>query len=317
MARSVTRFASVVILVAVTAAFSPIGASGRPTSTSTAEAPAVVPIVHHGSVESVAGRHVSPGFVGTATGATALELSAPGGATPIGERSVIGDDGRRRVTDTEEYPARAIGQIELMQNDVPFICTGWLIDTNTILSSGHCGYDDSNIDDPIETATFSPGRDRATSMTVDPFGTCNVTDVYAPSQWRLDHDPKHDWSLMHLDCTIGESVGWFGYFWRGPIHALEGIRGRVAGYPGDKPFGTQWGINGKIRVSKKLTAFYKMDTFGGQSGSPVFQTNRPACGDGPCSMAVHSYGGPLNSGPRITKNRFELIQDLADDNDPT
>ena len=81
-------------------------------------------------------------------------------------------------------------------------------------------------------------------------------------------------------------------------------------------------MNGTISASDKNMAYYKMDTFGGQSGSPVFVPNRGACG--PCGAAIHSYGvglpGPgatRNAGPRITKSKFNLITDLADDNDPT
>ena len=84
---------------------------------------------------------------------------------PAGIESVIGDDGRVRVTDTESYPASAIGQIELTSAWSPepgdFICTGWLIDPNTILSSGHCAYQPIAAGDAtsIESVFFAPGRD--------------------------------------------------------------------------------------------------------------------------------------------------------------
>jgi glutamyl endopeptidase len=66
-------------------------------------------------------------------------------------------------------------------------------------------------------------------------------------------------------------------------------------------------------------AFYAMDTFGGQSGSPVW---RDKAGCGPCGMAIHAYGYPhttglhrtANHGPRITPTRYDMITDLADDN---
>jgi glutamyl endopeptidase len=80
-------------------------------------------------------------------------------------------------------------------------------------------------------------------------------------------------------------------------------------------------MEGSIKASQKQMVFYKMDTFGGQSGSPVFQPNRASCG-GPCAMAIHSYGvggtGPgakNNSRPRITAKRFDLITELAAQDD--
>ena len=239
-------------------------------------------------------------------------------ASPIVMRSVIGGDGRTQVTDTTVYPARAIGQIELTQNGDMFICTGWLIDANTILASGHCAFNPSpGGGDSIETATFSAGRNGGT----DPYGTCNVLSVYAPKAWRVNGKSAHDWSLMQLDCAVGDTVGWLGYFFKEGVTSLEGTPAVAEGYPGDKSFGTQWVMDGSIKASTAQMVFYKMDTFGGQSGSPIFQPNRPSCG-GPCAMAVHSYGvggtGPgakNNSGPRITAKRFDLISELAAQND--
>ncbi|GIN26550.1 hypothetical protein J31TS2_31300 [Bacillus licheniformis] len=57
---------------------------------------------------------------------------------------------------------------------------------------------------------------------------------------------------------------------------------------------------------------YAMDTYGGQSGSPVFEqsSSRTNC-SGPCSLAVHTngvYGGSsYNRGTRITKEVFDNL----------
>ena len=183
--------------------------------------------------------------------------------------------------------------------------------------------------DIIESAMFAPGRNGA----VDAFGTCDVVSGYSPAGWRIDGKVTSDWSLMQLgrslqtgegftDCPIGDTVGWLGYFWKAGADGLKGLKVRVEGYPGDKDFGTQWKMNGTISASDKNMAYYKIDTAGGQSGSPVFVPDRGTCG--PCAAAIHSYGvglpGPgatRNAGPRITKSKFTLISDLADNNDPT
>ncbi len=126
---------------------------------------------------------------------------------------------------------------------------------------------------------------------------------------------------MQLDCTIGDTVGWLGMMYKAKLHALDGVKARVQGYPGDKPFGTQWLMNGTIAGATKLMLFYKMDTFGGQSGSPVFQPKGTACGSTPCGMGIHNYGvglpGPgakSNGSARITKARFNLITTMAAEN---
>lgn len=288
-------------------------ATGQPV----AAPPEVAPIVP-GPVAPTAGPRVMPASPGTVTDATEPATAAPvppSGGAPVGTESVIGPDGRVRVTDTTAYPASAIGQIELVRyNGSAAQCTGWLIDGNTILTSGHCAYEPAPSGDRrIRSATFSPGRNGA----VTPFGTCGVTSVWAPLGWRVKANAWADFAVMQLNCNIGATVGHLGIFAVPGTNGLAGVQAKVEGYPGDKPFGTQWKMGGTIHHSTDRSVFYAMDTAGGQSGSPVFQPNRSACG-GPCAMAIHSYsavGNPLNnSGPRITAGRFDVIRGIADDN---
>lgn len=229
----------------------------------------------------------------------------------LGEpESVIGPDGRQQVTNTTVYPARAIGQITIFQNSGPrpgnFICTGWLIDRNTILTSGHCAFE-GGFNDPIASAQFFPGRNGASN----PFGGCNVVGIFAKAGWRNQAKAKDDWAVMQLDCNIGNTVGWLGYFSVPRPDQLDGKTGRVEGYPGDKPPGTHWKMSGTMhRNSNANMIRYRIDTAGGQSGSPIMVANRPSCG-GPCGMGIHSYGAfgnpPTNSGPRITGANFNTI----------
>ena len=266
------------------------------------------------------GRRFSPASEGS--GGSVSPPTNGGGQIlkPIGMGSVIGTDGRTRVTDTTTYPDRAIGQIELTFDGLSqYICTGWLIDSNTILSAGHCAYEPSVTGDAIiASAQFYPGRNGG----LNPYGGCNVTGVYSPDGWRFDGKPSADWSLMQLDCTIGDTVGWFGYGYVAGADGLTDVKVRIEGYPGDKALGTEWKMSGKIATSSKTMAYYKIDTYGGQSGSPVFGPNMDLCG-GPCGLAIHTYGVGLpgagatrNAGTRINKGRFLLIADIADNNDP-
>jgi glutamyl endopeptidase len=271
---------------------------------------------------AVRGLRFSPSSPGTGTSSPSIRRVVNDGAIvkqPVKPGSVIGTDDRTQVADTTAYPARAIGQIELTFDGFSqYICTGWLIDSNTILSAGHCGYEPSATGGTIiASAQFYPGR----NALVDPNGGCNVVGVYSPDGWKIDGKPSSDWSLMQLDCTIGDTVGWFGYQWLPRADGLTGLKVRIQGYPGDKASGTQWTMSGKIATSTKTMAFYSIDTYGGQSGSPVFKPNMDTCGV--CGLAIHTYGVGLpgagatrNAGTRISKGRFLLIADLANDNDP-
>jgi V8-like Glu-specific endopeptidase len=233
-------------------------------------------------------------------------------------KTVLGPDGRTRVTATTAYPASAIGHIVYTDWDGrTFVCTGWLIDANTVLTAGHCIYDvEAPADGTLQAATFYPGRDGD----VAPFGGCDAVTVFSPDEWKSIGDWKHDWGLMQLDCRIGDVVGWFG---------LTSVPGRnslteqaivIQGYPGEQP-GTQWTQAGTVQRSEPLTMHYRLDTTGGQSGSPVFSASGipgELCG-GPCSIGIHAYsaaGTPLtNSGTRLTASRVSTITALARSND--
>ncbi len=307
------------------------------------QAPAAEPTVTvvqgelSGPVQPLAG---TDGFVPSASAAEAGPAPTPAvdtGATPVeaspaGAESVIGPDGRVRVTNTMRRGA--IGQIEYHQDGLPpplggggdYLCTGWLIDLNSLLTSGHCVYDPTTSAGAIESATFYPARNGASN----PYGGCAVASSWSPPiEWRMNGQPYWDFGVMNLanvgDCaTIGEEAGFFGTIAYAGWNALNGMPAIVRGYPGDKPFGTQWSMSGRIAKANKRMAFYPMDTEAGQSGAPVYR-ERPqgaaAC-SGPCGMAVHGYtpglpgGGNNNAGPRLTAFRLGQIFDFAGQNDP-
>ena len=316
MSRLIRRSA---IVAAITLALGTLTAVGGVPSASSQEAGAVpvtiLPALP-GAGSEASGAQTSPGFAGSGAlteSGLAPEATVASDGTFEGQamsaESVIGADSRVQVTNTTQYPASAIGQIELVQDGSEFICTGWLIDTNSILTSGHCSFDPSpSGDNAIESAQFFPGRNGGT----DPFGGCNVVSVFARSRWRVQGRAQDDWSIQQLDCNIGNTVGYLGYFSLARVDGLDGKTARVEGYPGDKPFGTHWKMSGTIASrTDAINVYYPMDTAGGQSGSPIMVANRPSCG-GPCGMGIHSYGAsgnpPLNSGPRITTANFNTIQ---------
>src|SRR5262245_56315002 len=69
-----------------------------------------------------------PGFAyqGAGGGGGATPVDVPDDAVGAGTESVIGADGRTQVTDTTQFPSRAIGQITFDQGAVSDLtCTGW------------------------------------------------------------------------------------------------------------------------------------------------------------------------------------------------
>lgn len=281
-------------------------------------APPAIVELELGEIPETTGPRMTPGFAGRATGpATSNGPVAPFVDLPIApealQESVIGADGRTRETNTTLYPHRAIGQIDIVEDGTRAYCTGWLIDRNSVVTAGHCAYNPGGANDPVDSATFVPGRNGAG---VTPYGFCFVNAVFAPYGWRVEGKRSYDWAIMQLDCTVGNTVGWFGMYTLPGTNRLAGTTARVQGYPLDKDPGTQWWMTGSVHHSTDRRLFYPMDTAGGQSGSPVFKWNRPGCGS--CVMGIHTAsasGTPLNnSGTRITASVFDKILEIRAQN---
>ncbi|MET0150463.1 MAG: trypsin-like serine protease [Acidimicrobiales bacterium] len=230
--------------------------------------------------------------------------------------SVIGPDGRSSLRGrTTTYPNSAIGRVDFRQAGRRYWCTGTLIDTDTVLTAGHCVHDGLTGADGWSTrVTFTPGAEGA----VAPFGSCRSRELLTLPGWYEEGAEYQDLGLIQLDCSIGDTVGWFGFQASPGRRSLANVVVHVRGYPGDKAWSSLWTMRDRIRVSQRLMAFYGADTFVGQSGSPVFDY-RPCNGDrGPCLLAVHAYGvhagGPhadLNHGPRLDEARSALVATLA------
>jgi V8-like Glu-specific endopeptidase len=81
----------------------------------------------------------------------------------------------------------------------------------------------------------------------------------------------------------------------------------LSGYPGDKPYGTQWFHAGTIRSVDSLTIYHTSDTMPGHSGSPVWRLK-----DGQRHIVgIHNYGD--DDVPAV-QNSARRINDAAFDN---
>lgn len=224
----------------------------------------------------------------------------PYASAEAAQETVIGSDGRYRIYPSASgHPERAIGLLTSNQGS----CTAWLINPNTVATAGHCVHQ-GNGGSFSTNVVFYPGRDGASS----PFGSCTARTLFTVVGWATNGDEQFDYGAVKLNCTVGNTTGWFGFFWQAA--SLVGLPVQVSGYPGDKPFGTHWSGSGDVQVSEVRKTRYMIDSFNGQSGGPVFETDRVGsfC-TGPCANTIHAYGlfNGRNSGTRITQVVFNNL----------
>ena len=76
------------------------------------------------------------------------------------------------------------------------------------------------------------------------------------------------------------------------------------GYPGDKPLATMWESSGKVISNNDSILTYSASTFGGNSGSPVFNANNELIG-------LHYGGieGESNNAVAITGEVLQFINE--------
>lgn len=230
--------------------------------------------------------------------------------------TVIGIDERTRILETETNPWRMICALRMHSPFGSAIGTGWFAGPKTLVTAGHCVYDESFFGGWATEIEVSPGR----SGDEFPFRTLKSQSFSTVDRWVRDADPDFDIGCIQLDKPIGEEVGWFAVgALTGP--ELETYLVNVSGYPGDRGEGTQqYHHANRIRQVTARRIFYDVDTFGGQSGAPawIYESEEAE----PLVVGIHAYGTgatppsfgiTANSAPRIIPEVLEQIGEWVDE----
>jgi glutamyl endopeptidase len=204
--------------------------------------------------------------------------------------SVCGHDDRVHITATAAIPWRWICQLIItMPNGAGFRGTGWFIGPRCVMTAGHCVYSKSN-GGWARRIEVIPGMNGAAR----PYGSSIGTNFRSVTGWTNNEDPNYDYGCIVIPNPLGNTVGFFGFASLTDA-SLNNLLSNNSGYAGDKPFGTQWFNAGRVTNVTARKIYYMLDTFGGQSGSPVWRflnNQRHAIG-------IHAYGGCPNSATRI------------------
>ncbi len=234
---------------------------------------------------------------------------APGGGIP-GLETVIGEDERTRIVETDLLPWRMIGALRLFGATGSAVGTGWLAGPRTIVTAGHCVHHMPFFGGWVERIEVSAGRDADRF----PFATVSASRFSALDKWVETADADFDIGCIHLDEPLGDQTGFFSYATMTPEELTTHLV-NISGYPADRGNGEQqfFHFNRVLSVGPRRV-FYDVDTFGGQSGSPVW-VQESADAD-PVVIGIHAYGTggtpfdlgiTANSAPRIIPEVFDII----------
>jgi V8-like Glu-specific endopeptidase len=226
------------------------------------------------------------------------ETNIQAGEAMFVQETVLGPDDRRKITNTRVFPWRTICYLEITAADGRrYLGTGNFIGPHTVMTAGHCIYMHRH-GGWVRSIRVIPGANGSS----EPYGSATAVRFVTVRGWIRSRSPNYDYGAIILSSdTIGRRVGWMGF---AALTWLSLIRLRInnSGYPADKPRKTQWWNCNRIVFVSPRRVYYLLDTYGGQSGSPVWRYRNGRRHQ----IAIHAYGGTSsNSGTRIIKPVFD------------
>ena len=242
--------------------------------------------------------------------------------TPIvAFESVIGVDERVRIMDTDLPPWRMICALRMRgPSGAGAIGTGWFIGPKTVLTAGHCVFSNHFFGGWASSIEVIPGLvGPGTDPKLRPYGSVTSERLSSVDRWIEAEDADFDMGCIHLDEPKGEEVGWFAL---GALSAeeLTGYRVNVSGYPADRGAGfEQYHAANRVLSVTDRRVFYEVDTYGGQSGAPVWVHESE--GSPPLAVAIHAYGTggtpanlsiTANSAPRILPEVLDKLTEWVE-----
>jgi glutamyl endopeptidase len=212
--------------------------------------------------------------------------------------TVCGTDNRVQISSTAAVPWRWNCKLVIhLANGQKGGGTGFMIGPCTVMTAGHCVHTGKN-GKWMSKIEVIPGMNGAAR----PYGTYVSSNLRSVKGWTEEGKVTHDYGAIILGSTqrVGCTIGYFG-FAAYSDSTLNNMLVNTAGYPGDKPFGTQWFMSDRITKVESRRIHYLIDTFGGQSGSAVWRLTEGKR----YAVGVHAYGGCPNKATRIVKAVFD------------
>lgn len=305
MQRLRVRWGAAVVGLAIVSVMPALPATAGETATAAAAAPTML---INGAGKTVAPPAVTAGLTRTgASGTVGKGGVAARGKQEAAPGSVLGTDGRIQESSSASNPWGSIVHIESTVGG----CSGFLINRDTVVTAGHCVYWNGAW---ATNYTVTPGRN---GPSYKPFGTCTGTsaDVWSNTTWTSSYNSDYDYGMIKLRCDVGNSTGWMGW-WYSSGENLVNQYFYVEGFPGDKPYATMWWDGDTIASQSANRVRHRIDTFGGESGSPLYRYRSASEGlcAGWCITGIHTTGNPgdnLNGATRFNQSSMNVINYVA------
>lgn len=219
---------------------------------------------------------------------------------------VIGNDDRVRVADKlmKANPWRQICALRIRsKTNRTYVGTGWFIAPRVLATAGHCVFM-QNEGGWAQEIEVIPGKAGESAVC----GKITAKKFRAVDGWVAGQNRDFDYGVIVLpDGAIGTKVGNFAV--RSLDDAsLKGMDAKISGYPADRDQAAYQYFHERPLMSTTQTRLnYDIDTFGGQSGSPIWIDSE---NHGLVAVGVHTTGGASsNSGTRINS---DVIGNLID-----
>lgn len=208
---------------------------------------------------------------------------------------IFGPDNRITVTDTKKNFFPSIVKIESTTYNGNLGTyqtwgTGTMVSSDVVITSAHVVYSKES-----QTYNSNFKITPATSNGVSPYGSSGAIQVVVNPNYISNPSAETDYAVIKLNTPLGDSTGYLKL----STNIGAGDYAQTAGYPEDR-VGSMVYASGNIENILENELQYKIDTRGGQSGSPILN----AAGE---VVGIHS-----GYNPNITNHAVKISQSVVD-----
>ncbi|MCO5196317.1 MAG: hypothetical protein M9941_00905 [Anaerolineae bacterium] len=215
--------------------------------------------------------------------------------------TVCGNDTRVQVTQTDTAPYHFAAHLRISFNEGDYVGSAFPImrsDKHIVFAtSGHCVYANGRFANSIQ---LSVARNAAEK----PYGTfvVNGSELRTSAGWKAGGNQRDQFDYGALLISADSEIAGILEPMIMSDDDLENLVINDCGYPADKPYATMWWCGGPVTGVEPRMIRYMADTYGGQSGSPIYTWNKD---NELRAVAIHGYGGCPNGAVRFTQAVYD------------